>query len=69
MTLERPGQLFLDHFWLITNWSAGQMDGPALLAMYRERGTAEGHMGELMDVLRPALSSSARPRATTEVRR
>ena len=63
VTLERPGQLFLDHFWLITNWSPEQMDGPALLEMYRERGTAEGHMGELMDVLRPALSSSARPKS------
>lgn len=63
VTLERPGQLFLDHFWLITNWTAEQMDGPALLEMYRERGTAEGHMGELMDVLRPALSSSARPKS------
>jgi hypothetical protein len=63
VTLERPGQLFLDHFWLITNWSAEQMDGPALLETYRERGTAEGHMGELMDVLRPALSSSARPKS------
>ena len=39
------------------------MDGPALLAMYRERGTAEGYMGELMDVLRPALSSSPRPKS------
>lgn len=63
VTLERPGQLFLDHFWLITNWSTAQMDGPALLEMYRRRGTAEGHMGELMDVLRPALSSSARPKS------
>jgi Transposase DDE domain group 1 len=63
VTLERPGQLFLDHFWLITNWSVEQMDGLALLEMYRERGTAQGHMGELMDVLRPALSSSARPKS------
>jgi hypothetical protein len=60
VTLERPGQLFHDHFWLITNWTPEQMDGPALLEMYRRRGTAEGHMGELMDVLRPALSSSPR---------
>jgi hypothetical protein len=63
VTLERPGQLFLDHFWLITNWTAEQMDGPALLEMYRKRGTAEGHMGELMDVFRPALSSSTRPKS------
>ncbi len=63
VTLERPGQLFHDHFWLITDWSAEQMDGPALLEMYRKRGTAEGHMGELMDVLHPALSSSPRPKS------
>ncbi|MEO7327996.1 MAG: IS1380 family transposase [Minicystis sp.] len=63
VTIEHPGQLFLDHFWLITNWSTTQMDGPALLEMYRKRGTAEGHMGELMDVLRPALSSSPRPKS------
>jgi hypothetical protein len=63
VTLERPGQLYLDHFWLITNWTAEQMDGPALLEMYRKRGTAEGHMGELMDVFRPALSSATRPKS------
>ena len=61
--LERPDELFLHHFWLITNWTPEQMDGHALLAMYRERGTAEGHMGELMDVLDPALSSAPRPKS------
>ena len=60
---ERPDELFLHHFWLITNWTSEQMDGAALLAMYRERGTAEGHMGELMDVLDPALSSAPRPKS------
>jgi len=62
VVLERPDELFLHHFWLITNWTADQMDGAALLAMYRQRGTAEGHMGELMDVLAPALSSTPRPK-------
>jgi hypothetical protein len=62
VVLERPDELFLHHFWLITNWTADQMDGAALLAMYRQRGTAEGHMGELMDVLAPALSSAPRPK-------
>ena len=33
-----------------------------LLAMYRQRGKAEGHMGELMSVVNPALSSSPRPK-------
>jgi hypothetical protein len=39
------------------------LDGEALLALYRQRGTAEGHMGELMDVLAPALSSTSRARS------
>ena len=63
VTQERPGELFLHHFWLITSWSAEEKDGPALLELYRDRGTAEGHMGELMDVLEPALSSSPRTKS------
>lgn len=63
VTQEREGELFLHHFWLITNWTPSQMDGAALLERYRKRGTAEGHMGELMDVLQPALSSSPRPKS------
>lgn len=59
---ERPDELYLHHFWLITNWTPEQMPGEALLEQYRVRGTAEGHMGELMDVLAPALSSSPRPK-------
>ena len=42
------------------------MSAGALLAMYRQRGKAEGHMGELMSVVAPAqaeepLSRAARP--------
>lgn len=57
---ERPDELLLHHFWLLTNWTKEQMDAEALLSLYRERGTAEGHQGELMSVLEPALSSSPR---------
>lgn len=63
VVLERADELFVHHFWLITNWTAEQMSGEALLEHYRQRGTAEGHMGELMNVLRPALSSSPRPKS------
>lgn len=63
VVLERADELFLHHFWLITSWTAEKMDGTALLEMYRQRGTAEGHMGELMDVLDPALSSAPRPKS------
>lgn len=59
---EKPGELLLHHFWLITNWTAQQMPAEALLDLYRQRGTAEGHFGEFMSVLDPALSSSARPK-------
>ncbi len=59
---ERPGELFLHHFFLITSWPADQMDGMSLLELYRERGTAEGHLGELVNVLDPALSSTPRPK-------
>jgi hypothetical protein len=62
VVLERPGELLLDHFWLLTNIGLTKMPGEELLALYRKRGTAEGHMGELMDVLRPALSSASRAR-------
>lgn len=64
VVMERPEELFLHHFWLITNWTPLQVSAEELLAKYRERGTAEGHMGELMSVLDPALSSSPRPKET-----
>ena len=62
VVLERENELFLHHFWLITSWTAEQMSDEQLLELYRQRGTAEGHMGELMSVLDPALSSSPRPK-------
>ena len=57
---EREGDLLLDRFFLVTSISRFQMKGQALLDHYRQRGKAEGHMGELMDVLSPALSSTNR---------
>jgi hypothetical protein len=56
------GELFPNAFWLVTNWPAEQMPAADLLEHYRQRGTAEAHMGELMDVLAPALSSAPRPK-------
>ena len=69
VVLERPDDLFIHHFWIITNWPVEQMNGEALLEHYRERGSAENHMGELMDVFDPALSSSPRPKSTYRGRR
>jgi hypothetical protein len=63
VVLEREDDLFLHHFWLITDWTQEEMSAEALLDLYRDRGTAEGHYGELMSVLDPALSSSPRPKS------
>ena len=60
--VEEPGELFPRSFWRLTSLPAGQVTGEELLAMYRQRGKAEGHMGELMSVVNPALSSSPRPK-------
>jgi len=60
---EVPGDLFLHHFFLITSWSEEEMSGHALLELYRQRGTAEGYLGELKDVLDPALSSTCRTKS------
>ena len=57
---QAPGELFANFFFLITNWPAEQRPALALLDLYRQRGTAEGHLGELMNVLDPALSSTRR---------
>lgn len=60
---ERPGELFLHHFWLVTSWSEADMPAADLLPHYRQRGTAEGVFGELMDAIKPALSSNKRPKS------
>ena len=59
VVMERSGELFLHHFWLITRWSEEKMLAEDLLELYRERGTAERHYGELKSVLDLALSSSS----------
>jgi hypothetical protein len=62
VVLDRPGELYLHHFWLVTNWTAEQVPGEELLEHYRTRGCAEANLGELMSALQPALSSSPRSR-------
>jgi hypothetical protein len=59
---ERPDDLLLDRFFLVTSLTPQQMSHNLVLEHYRERGKAEGHMGELKDVLAPALSSANRPK-------
>jgi hypothetical protein len=65
VVLERPGEqgeLFLDHFFLLTNVAAAEVDGAALLERYRARGEAERDFGDWKSTLALALSSSPRPK-------
>ena len=60
VVVERLGELIPRCFWLLTSMPSGEMSGEDLLALYRKRGKAEGHLGELMSVVAPALSSTSR---------
>ncbi len=59
----RPGELYPHHFWLLTSWSSQSVPALSVLQNYRRRGCAEGTIGEFMDVLKPALSSSNRSKS------
>jgi hypothetical protein len=63
MVKEREGDLLLDRFFLVTSLDWTTKTRSEVLAHYRERGKAEGHMGELKDVLAPALSSTNRAKS------
>jgi len=58
---EEPHKLFRDCFFLITN-----LPHPPtrLLALYRRRGKAEGHMGEYKDVIGDSLPTTSRGKAS-----
>lgn len=62
VVLERPDELFLDHFFLVTSYAPRQKRGRTVLEFYRQRGTMEQHLGEFQTVLDPALSSTTRPK-------
>ncbi|RYH05738.1 IS1380 family transposase [Tropicimonas sp. IMCC6043] len=60
---EREGDLLLDRFFLVTSRDWTRQTRHEVLEHDRERGKAEGHMGELKDVLAPALSSTNRAKS------
>ena len=59
VVVERPGALIPRCFWLLTSMTPEEVSGEALRALYRGRGKAEGHLGELMSVVALALSSTS----------
>lgn len=60
--IDRPdpktGQLNLlpDYFFLVAGWKPEELDGPAALEHYRQRGTFEDRLGEFQQAIRPHLS-------------
>ncbi len=63
---ERPDDLSLHAFFLVTN--LGKFDWPPekILALYRKRGSAEAHMGEVKSALDVHLSSTDRGASTVK---
>jgi hypothetical protein len=58
---REQGELFLDHFFLLSNASVA-ISGDALLERYRKRGGAEKDFGDWNQALDVALSSAPRPK-------
>ena len=56
------GELFHHTFFLATNLARPQATSEGLLKDYRQRGTGEVHIGELVRVMAPSLSSVQRSR-------
>lgn len=65
VVLERPGEqeeLFLDHFFLLTNAPQRLASAEDLLRRYRGRGSAEKDFGDWKNTLSLRLSSTPRPK-------
>ena len=60
--VERPGELFPDHFFLVTNAPVEETCAEELLVRYRYRGLAEKDFGDWKTAFDPHLSSSPRPK-------
>lgn len=63
---EQPDDLFLKHFFLVTSLDWKDWTPHKILQLYRKRGKAEGHMGELKDTLNVHLSSTCRGASTVQ---
>ena len=62
VVVQEPGELFARSFFLVTSYSADEMDAQTVLDCYRQRGTAEGRFGEWKTTIQPMLSSTNRPK-------
>jgi len=58
----KHGELFHNVFYLVTNLARPQATSRLILDCYRQRGTAEGYIGDFVGTIAPTLSSVARCR-------
>ena len=63
---ERPDDLLLHAFFLVTNLGKFAWPPEKVLALYRKRGSAEAHMGEVKSALDVHLSSTDRGASTVQ---
>ena len=63
---ERPDDLLLHAFFLVTNLGKFDWLPEKVLALYRKRGNAEAHMGEVNSALDVHLSSTDRGASTIQ---
>lgn len=63
---ERPDDLLLHAFFLVTNLNKFDWPPEKILALYRKRGSAEAHMGEVKSALDVHLSSTDRGTSTIQ---
>lgn len=63
---ERPDDLLMHSFLLVTNLDKYEWPAERVLALYRKRGRAEAHMGELKSTLDVHLSSTDRGASTVQ---
>lgn len=63
---ERTDDLLLHAFFLVTNLSKFDWPPEKVLALYRKRGSAEAHMGEVKSALDVHLSSTDRGASTVQ---
>lgn len=59
--VHEQGELFVDHFFLLSNASVA-INGEALLKRYRKRGAAEKDFGDCNQAVGGSLSSAPRPK-------
>jgi len=66
LVVQERDDLFLHHFWIVTNLPVNRYPPEAILDLYRKRGKAEKHMGELKSRLDLHLSSTDRGCSTVQ---